>query len=92
MRKARNQKQATAAESTETRRRWTAHEKGRIVRQHLRDGVPVACADPGMSRPGSRCARQREVPLHPRRASIIRTREREDCPNCQSLSNLSASD
>lgn len=42
MRKARNQKQATATESTETRRRWTAHEKGRIVRQHLRDGVPVA--------------------------------------------------
>ena len=26
----------------ETRRRWTAHEKDRIVRQHLRDGVPVA--------------------------------------------------
>ena len=29
-------------QAPDTRRRWTSHEKTRIVRQHLRDGVAVA--------------------------------------------------
>ena len=43
MRKPRKQQQATARpETSTTGRRWTALEKSRIVRQHLRDGVAVA--------------------------------------------------
>ena len=45
MRKPRKQQQATAPagpETSTTRRRWTALEKSRIVRQHLRDGIAVA--------------------------------------------------
>lgn len=42
MRKSSASRKARPAESTETRRRWSAQEKTRIVRQHLRDGVAVA--------------------------------------------------
>ncbi len=42
MKKSPASKQAPRAEATGTRRRWSAQEKTRIVRQHLRDGVAVA--------------------------------------------------
>ena len=41
MKKSRAGKQSPV-ESTDARRRWSAQEKTRIVRQHLRDGVSVA--------------------------------------------------
>ncbi len=53
MRKSPAGKPAPAAESSETRRRWSAQEKSRIVRQHLRDGVPVAdLAEKSRAAPG----------------------------------------
>lgn len=42
MKKSRAGKQSPSVKSTEARRRWSAQEKTRIVRQHLRDGVSVA--------------------------------------------------
>ena len=35
-------KSPAGKQAPETRRRWASHEKTRIVRQHLRDGVAIA--------------------------------------------------
>ena len=78
MRKPRKQQQATAPagpEPSTTRRRWTAPEKSRIVRQHLRDGVAVADlaeqtgAAPGLIHTWIKLALERlEVALDDRRS------------------------
>ncbi len=70
-------KQASAGESTESRRRWSAQEKSRIVRQHLRDGVPVADlaetsgAAPGLIHTWIKLALERlDVALDDRRTQV----------------------
>lgn len=42
MKKSPARKAKPAADAPETRRRWSAQDKTRLVRQHLRDGVSVA--------------------------------------------------
>lgn len=42
MGKSRERRQPLAQEPAATRRHWSAREKARIVRQHLRDGVAIA--------------------------------------------------
>ena len=42
MGKSRERKQQPAQAPAPARRHWSAHEKARIVRRHLRDGVTVA--------------------------------------------------